>query len=62
MSLIEKALDKKANIKRLPNQPGDVPITFADITKSRKVLEYNPKTKIEEGIPKFVQWYNNNLS
>lgn len=54
---IEKALGKKATIERLPEQPGDMPITSADITKARSLLGYNPKTKIAEGIPKFVEWY-----
>jgi len=44
-------------IKRLPPQPGDVPITFADITKATDHLGYRPETKIEEGIPRFVRWY-----
>ena len=38
-------------------QPGDVPITFADISKAKELLNYAPKTKIEKGIPKFVEWY-----
>lgn len=54
---IESALGKKAVINRLPEQPGDVPLTYADITKARTLLGYNPKTKIHEGIPKFVEWY-----
>jgi len=54
---IEKALDKKAVIERLPEQQGDMPLTAADITKARELLGYNPQTKIREGIPKFVEWY-----
>ncbi|HEO64678.1 MAG TPA: NAD-dependent epimerase/dehydratase family protein [Spirochaetes bacterium] len=63
VSLIEKALNKKAIIKHLPHQPGDVPLTYASIDKSRKFLGYDPKTKIEEGIPIFVKWFleSNNL-
>jgi UDP-glucuronate 4-epimerase len=38
-------------------QPGDVPVTFADISKSRELLGYNPTTKIADGIPKFVEWF-----
>ncbi len=56
--LIENALGKKAEIDRQPMQPGDVPITFADISKAKKLLGYDPKTKIEDGIPKFVEWFN----
>ena len=55
--LIEKNLGKKAKIKIMNMQPGDVPITYADITKAKKLLNYNPKTNIEEGIKKFIEWY-----
>jgi UDP-glucuronate 4-epimerase len=47
----------KAIIDRQPMQPGDVPITFADISKAKRLLNYDPTTKIEVGIPKFVQWF-----
>jgi UDP-glucuronate 4-epimerase len=57
ISLIENALGQKAVIDRQPLQPGDVPITFADITKSGDLLGYHPQTKIAEGIPKFVDWF-----
>ncbi|HMQ03826.1 MAG TPA: GDP-mannose 4,6-dehydratase [Pyrinomonadaceae bacterium] len=57
IKLIEAALGKKAIIDRQPMQPGDVPITFADISKSRRLLGYDPRTKIEDGIPKFVEWF-----
>jgi UDP-glucuronate 4-epimerase len=62
ISLIEKALGKKAIIDRQPAQPGDVPITFADISKARNILGYNPQIKIEQGIPKFVEWFKGTLS
>jgi UDP-glucuronate 4-epimerase len=54
---IETAVGKKAKIQRLPMQPGDVPITYADISKARRILGYAPKTPFPEGIDKFVQWY-----
>ena len=57
VAAIETALGKKAIINRMPEQPGDVPVTYADITKSKKLLGYNPHTKIAEGIPRFVEWY-----
>ncbi|XHR29119.1 MAG: SDR family NAD(P)-dependent oxidoreductase [Chthoniobacteraceae bacterium] len=57
IAAIESALGKKAIINRLPEQPGDVPLTYADISKSAKLLGYCPTTKICEGIPKFVDWY-----
>lgn len=57
IELLETSLGKKAVIDRQPSQPGDVPITFADVSKARRMLGYDPKTKIEDGIPKFVEWF-----
>jgi UDP-glucuronate 4-epimerase len=57
IELLENALGKKAIIDRQPMQPGDVPLTFADISKARAKLGYNPHTKIEQGIPLFVEWF-----
>lgn len=54
---IEKALGTAAIINRLPSQPGDVPQTFADITKAKALIGYAPTTLIDEGITKFVAWY-----
>jgi UDP-glucuronate 4-epimerase len=62
IELLEKALGKKAVIDRQPTQPGDVPMTFADISKAQKVLGYQPRVKIEQGIPLFVEWFSNTLS
>jgi UDP-glucuronate 4-epimerase len=62
ISLIEKNLGKSAKIKYLSEQPGDPFITFADISKSKRMLNYNPKIKIEEGIKRFVEWYKNGKS
>ena len=61
VELLEKSLGKKAIIERHPAQPGDVPLTFADITKSRKHLGYAPKVKIEAGIPLFVEWFRKQM-
>jgi len=55
--LLEKSIGKKAFINREPAQPGDVPITFADVSKARAKLGYDPHVKIDAGIPKFVEWY-----
>jgi UDP-glucuronate 4-epimerase len=57
IELLEESLGKKALIDRKPLQPGDVPITYADISKARKLLNYDPETRIEDGIPKFVEWF-----
>ncbi len=60
IALIENALGKKAIIDRQPLQPGDVPVTFADISKAQKFLGYNPQVKVEKGIPLFVDWFRKN--
>ena len=60
ISLIESALGKKAVIDRQPLQPGDVPITFADISKAQKRLGYQPQVKAEKGVPIFVDWFCKN--
>jgi len=60
ISLLEKELGKSAQIDRQPLQPGDVPQTFADIAKARRLLGYNPQTQIEEGIHAFVRWFREN--
>jgi UDP-glucuronate 4-epimerase len=57
VELLEENLGMKAIMDAQPMQPGDVPITFADISKATKLLGYSPTTKIEEGIPKFVEWF-----
>jgi UDP-glucuronate 4-epimerase len=57
ISLLEKELDTHAIIDRQPPQPGDVPQTFADISKARAWLNYDPKTQIEEGLHRFVEWF-----
>jgi UDP-glucuronate 4-epimerase len=56
IELLEQSLGRKAIIQHLPAQAGDVPITYADITKSRQRLGYAPRVKIEQGIPLFVEW------
>ncbi|MBX2861045.1 MAG: GDP-mannose 4,6-dehydratase [Vampirovibrio sp.] len=61
IELIETVVGKKAVIDRQPLQPGDVPITYADISKTKAMLGYQPTTQIDAGIPKFVDWYMNAL-
>ena len=56
IELLESALGKKAIIDRQPLQAGDVPITFADISKAKQKLGYNPQTKFENGIKLFSEW------
>ena len=55
--LIEKNLGKKAKIKSMPVQPGDVPITYADISLAEREINYHPNYSIEQGIEKFIAWY-----
>jgi UDP-glucuronate 4-epimerase len=57
IQLIEENLGKSAIIKKRPDQPGDVPVTFADISKAQRLLGYEPEVRIEEGIENFVHWY-----
>lgn len=57
ISLLERELDQKAIIDSQPLQAGDVPQTFADISKARRLLGYNPQTPIEDGIKRFVEWF-----
>lgn len=56
IEVIEENVGKKAKKKMMPMQPGDVPVTFADIRKLRK-LGWKPTTRIEKGIKNFVEWY-----
>jgi UDP-glucuronate 4-epimerase len=62
IELIERAIGRCAVIDRQPPQPGDVPITYANIGKARSLLGYNPRTKIDEGIPRFVEWFRSSRS
>ena len=57
ISALENAVGKKAKINRLSEQPGDMPLTCADISKARKLLGYNPTTRFSVGLPKFVDWF-----
>jgi UDP-glucuronate 4-epimerase len=57
IALLEKSLGRHAEIDRQPLQPGDVSQTFADISKARRLLGYDPQTQIEDGIQKFVEWF-----
>ena len=57
VELIEDALGKQAVLDKQPMQPGDVELTCADVTKARELLDYSPSTAVEEGIPRFVEWF-----
>jgi UDP-glucuronate 4-epimerase len=57
IAAIENALGKKAKVNRMPEQPGDMPLTCADISKARKLLGYNPTTRFSDGLPRFMEWF-----
>ena len=57
IELIEQACGKKAEVELLPMQPGDVEKTYADIDAIQRDIGYQPTTSIEDGVPKFVDWY-----
>lgn len=58
ISLVEAYVGKKAIIKVMPAQPGDVPFTNADVSKAKRLLGYSSRVGMEEGIMRTVQWYN----
>lgn len=55
---LEETLGRKATINYLPEQPGDVPLTCADISKARRLLGYRPATPLREGLPRFIEWFH----
>jgi len=57
IEIIASKLGVNPKIEQLPEQPGDVPVTCADISKAKRMLGYNPSTSIEEGIENFIEWY-----
>ena len=57
IAAIENALGQKAKVNRMPEQPGDMPLTCADISKARKLLGYNPTTRFSDGLPRFIEWF-----
>jgi UDP-glucuronate 4-epimerase len=61
IELIALATGKSPQINRLPPAAGDVPITFANIEKARRLLGYNPSFPIENGVPLFVEWYRKTM-
>ena len=58
IELLQGALGRKARIEFHPEQPGDVPVTFADVSRARAQLKYNPQISIEDGIKLFIEWFN----
>ena len=54
---VEAALGKEAILNKMPMQPGDVPSTYADVSRLQADLNYQPQVSITEGVAKFVAWY-----
>ncbi|MFB6182172.1 MAG: GDP-mannose 4,6-dehydratase [Candidatus Magasanikbacteria bacterium] len=57
IQMVQDISGKEAEIEVLPEQPGDVEVTHADISKAREILDYNPKTSFEQGLTNFIRWY-----
>ena len=60
ISLVEKITKRKAKIMEKPRHPADVPRTYADITKAKNLLNWQPKTDLETGMRRFIEWYKLN--
>jgi len=60
ISIIENITRKKAIIERLPEQRGDMKLTYADISKAKRLLGYKPKIPVEQGMKNFIEWYRKN--
>ncbi len=61
ISGIEGILEKKATINYLPDQPGDVPLTFAEVSKAHRLLGYSPSTPLMRGLHRYVDWVNHQM-
>ncbi|MFO8008836.1 MAG: GDP-mannose 4,6-dehydratase, partial [Candidatus Brocadiia bacterium] len=57
IELLEEALGREAQVNRLPDQPGDMPATYADINRARELLDYEPRFPIRQGLARFVEWF-----
>ncbi|MBL8694603.1 MAG: GDP-mannose 4,6-dehydratase [Planctomycetes bacterium] len=56
VDVLAQAIGKPAHVKHLPPEPGDVPLTYADVSKARTQLGYEPRTTIEDGVARYVEW------
>ncbi len=57
IATIESAVGRQAQIHQLPDQPGDVPLTSADVGKANRLLNFKPTTTIAQGVPRYVEWF-----
>jgi UDP-glucuronate 4-epimerase len=62
IQLVEEVVGRRAIIVQEPPKPGDMPITYADITKARRVLGYNPTVSVREGMVRFWAWYQEHIA
>ena len=60
LRLLEEVSGRKPKIQNFPAQPGDVNLTYADISKARRMLDYQLRTRFEEGLSEFVRWFERN--
>lgn len=60
VAILEKSLGRKAEINFVAHPPSEMIETFADIEESKQVLQFEPKVSLEEGLPRFVEWYKQN--
>ena len=57
IATLEEVIGKKAIIEHLPDQPGDVPQTSADVSRAKEIFNWEPQTELKEGLTKYVEWY-----
>ena len=57
VEIVGKAVGRTPRLRRMGEQPGDLPITYADISRAKSLLGYEPKVSFEEGVERFVEWY-----
>jgi UDP-glucuronate 4-epimerase len=57
IATIERSVGRKAQINQLPDQPGDVPLTSADVSKANRLLNFKPTTTIAQGVPRYIEWF-----
>lgn len=62
VAIVERITGRSVSVNRQPNQPGDVPITFADVSKAKALLDYAPTTNVETGIARYWDWFKTDRS
>ena len=62
VAALERATGKRARLERHPDQPGDVPVTYAAVDKAGRLLGFQARVPLEEGLRRSVEWYRNEAS